>query len=59
RRNHQAAGATKETLPCKSRRQHEGKDAMRILRGPIHAKPKVLEFANFQRFSATLAANPL
>ena len=30
-RNHQAARGTKETLPCESR-EHEGKDAMRILR---------------------------
>ena len=28
RRNHQAAGGTKEALPCKSSEEHEGKDAM-------------------------------
>jgi hypothetical protein len=38
----------KRILPCKSREEHEGKDAMRILRRggePMNSKPKVLEIA--------------
>jgi hypothetical protein len=49
RRNHQAAGGTKEALPCKSREQ-KVKMQCKYCGGPIHAKPKLLEFANFQRF---------
>jgi hypothetical protein len=51
RRNYQAARGTKETLPCKSSREYEGKKMQcEYCGGPINSKPKVLEFANFQRF---------